>query len=557
MTDPTPLELTWVDVIQAVTDAADLPPQKRRLWRTSLDAIARAFDQPVAVIPARYSAVRARMAALHHATLGWAPQTLANYKSYVKAALLWFANERKLPQHGVALLPAWERLRAQLQDRSTRYRLLPLMRFCSGAGIEPAAFDETVMDRYLDHRALATARNSDDAARRILARLWNGCIGTIEGWPSQRLIEPAVKAVEGLAWDDFPEGLRADIERYLIVLGSLGRRDQHGRLRRPCKVSTITTRKRELIAAIRMAEKIGVPVADMTSLADLAYPDVAEKVLNGYWRRDGEIPKTYTINLSARFVGIGRAVGLGEDDLRRLMDMHSVLEPYREEGMTPKNLDLIRLVLTDGVWARIVGVVDDLMHQARRLRSHAPFRAGVLAQIAVAVGILTLAPIRLGNLAAIRLGDNLYKPGGPGSIYWLKFPRYEVKNNQGLQYKLDEFLTEVIDEYVHDFRPALLRRYNGNWLFPGETGGHKEKISFSTQIVERIEKATGIRITVHQFRHAAGVLILKHRPGEYELVRRILGHKNIQTTIKFYCDLETIQASEIYTEIVRNRLVEA
>ena len=59
---------------------------------------------------------------------------------------------------------------------------------------------------------------------------------------------------------------------------------------------------------------------------------------------------------------------------------------------------------------------------------------------------------------------------------------------------------------------------------------------------------------MHQFRHAAGALILKHRPGEYELVRRILGHKSIQTTIKFYCSLETMQASEIFIDIVRNRL---
>jgi len=44
------------------------------------------------------------------------------------------------------------------------------------------------------------------------------------------------------------------------------------------------------------------------------------------------------------------------------------------------------------------------------------------------------------------------------------------------------------------------------------------------------------------------------RPGEYELVRRLLGHKSVQTTIKFYLELETTQASEIFTDIVRNRL---
>ena len=74
------------------------------------------------------------------------------------------------------------------------------------------------------------------------------------------------------------------------------------------------------------------------------------------------------------------------------------------------------------------------------------------------------------------------------------------------------------------------------------------------QIVERVEKSTGVRVSVHQYRHTAGALILRHRPGEYELVRRILGHKSIQTTIRFYLSLETTQASEIFTGIIRNRL---
>ena len=55
--------------------------------------------------------------------------------------------------------------------------------------------------------------------------------------------------------------------------------------------------------------------------------------------------------------------------------------------------------------------------------------------------------------------------------------------------------------------------------------------TFSGQITERVEKATGLCITVHQFRHAAAAMWLKHRPGDYETVRRMLGHRNIQTTI--------------------------
>jgi integrase len=550
----TALEPTFADAIMAITAATELSAQTRRHWCSSLARIAKAFDQPIEVIPARYSAIRARMAALHHVPVNWVAKTLANHRSNTKAALIWFAKEKDVLPHGVPLSPAWGRLRVQLTDPSTRYRLMPLMRFCSGVRIEPEAVDETVIDRYMDHRAHTTARASDTASRRILARLWNAGIGRIDGWPKVRLLEPPVKAAEGPGWNDFPQGLRTDIEGYLIGLTRI-RRNKAGERRQPCKPSTITTRKRELVAAVRMAVKVGVPIASLTSLSALVHPDAAEKILDGYWRKDGEVPNTYTINLSCRFVALAHAIGgLDEDVLRQLEDARFALEQHREDGMTPKNLALIRLVLTEGIWSRVADLPEQLMQQARLKRRHAPVRAAVLAQIAVAVAILSVAPVRLGNLAGVRLGENLIKPGEPYSIYWLTFRKYDVKNQTALQFKLDEMVTGIIDEYVHDFRPALMRGSNTDWLFPGGSGEHKEKISFSSQIVERVQKSTGLRITVHQFRHAAGALILKHRPGEYELVRRTLGHKSIQTTINFYCDLETTQASEIFTDIVRHRL---
>jgi integrase len=548
------LEPTFADAIMVIAAATDLPKQIRRHWCSSLAGIATAFDQPPELIPARYSAIRARMAALHHVPLDWVAKTLANHVSNTKAALIWFAKEKDVVPHGVPLSPAWDRLRVQLMDPSTRYRLMPLMRFCSGVRIEPEAVDEAVIDRYMDHRARTTARASDAASRRILARLWNAGIGRIDGWPQVRLAEPPVKAAEGPAWDDFPQGLRTDIEGYLTGLTRI-RQNKAGQRSGACKPSTITTRKRELVAAVRMAVNVGVPIGSLTSLSALIHPDVAEKILDGYWRKDGEVPKTYTINLSCRFVALAHAIGgLDEDALRRLEDARFALEQHREDGMTEKNLALVRLVLTDAVWTRVAELPEQLMQQARLQRRHAPVRAAVLAQIAVAVAILTVAPVRLGNLASIRLGENLIKPGGPYSTFWLRFRKYDVKNKTPLQFKLDEMVTAIIDEYAHDFRPALMRGSNADWLFPGKAGAHKEKISFSTQIVERIQKSTGLRITVHQFRHAAGALILKFRPGNYELVRQTLGHKSTQTTINFYCSLETTQASEIFTDIVRKHL---
>jgi integrase len=104
-----------------------------------------------------------------------------------------------------------------------------------------------------------------------------------------------------------------------------------------------------------------------------------------------------------------------------------------------------------------------------------------------------------------------------------------------------------------------VRGSNEPWLFPGEGvgnrgGGHKTPSMFSAQITEQVLKAVGIRITAHQFRHAAAAIILRHDPGNYEFVRRVLGHTSLQTTTRFYIGLETTQATERFGRIVRDQL---
>ena len=56
------------------------------------------------------------------------------------------------------------------------------------------------------------------------------------------------------------------------------------------------------------------------------------------------------------------------------------------------------------------------------MKDQAPVKAAMTAQIATAVAIVTAAPVRASNLAAIRLGENLVKPGGPDTPYLLVFP---------------------------------------------------------------------------------------------------------------------------------------
>ena len=60
-------------------------------------------------------------------------------------------------------------------------------------------------------------------------------------------------------------------------------------------------------------------------------------------------------------------------------------------------------------------------------------------------------------------------------------------------------------------------------------------------------------VTGQQFRHVIGYLYLKAHPGNYEVVRELLGHKDINTTMAFYAALEMRTASKEVSAFVARR----
>jgi hypothetical protein len=549
------IEPSFEDAIRAIASDEQLPLHKRRHWTCSLRVIAKMLGRPPKLVAARWTAVRGPISRLHHSATGVERKTLTNHKANARAALARFAKAEDVPSRGTPLSPAWGVLSVGINCVRTRRWLSSPLRYWSARGIGPDAVDEDAVDAYMQYRSDATALSTDLAARRSIARAWNKCVGIIDGWPARQLREPACKeASAGPGWERFPSTLRADVDAYLFGLRKV-RKSASGRRHRPCKDSTINVRRARLIAFARKAVASGVPIGKLASFRDMLSADVVERLLLEYWPDREKPPRVYVIDLVAMLTSISLTVpDMDEASVEFLNDARAELEGHRSAGLTDKNLALIRQVMTPGVWPRVVALPLQLMVEARECRARSPVKAAVLAQMACAIGILIVAPIRLGNLAAITLDTHILRPGGPHAPLWLVFPHYDVKNRIRLEFVFDEQATTLIDEYVNDYLPVLRRGSNELRLFPGEEGGHKGTATLSLQITRRIQKCTGLRLTAHQFRHAAAALILQAEPGNYEFVRRVLGHKKIQTTINFYIGLETTQATRLFADIVRKQL---
>ena len=169
-----------------------------------------------------------------------------------------------------------------------------------------------------------------------------------------------------------------------------------------------------------------------------------------------------------------------------------------------------------------------------------------MIQTAVAIEILIFAPIRIGNLQHLRLDEHITWQGKRMHIH---IPKGQVKNDQTLNFLLPESASKRIKTYIMEWRQLFTDTANP-YLFPGRKMNPKDDTRLRRQIQKTIWNETGIKLTPHQFRHAAAKILLDAKPGYYEVVRKVLGHKNLSTTYSHYAGAETQAAVELFDEVI-------
>jgi integrase len=198
------------------------------------------------------------------------------------------------------------------------------------------------------------------------------------------------------------------------------------------------------------------------------------------------------------------------------------------------------VALPSTLWTKAVEI--SLTTEGKKKRK----AAQIMVQAAIAIEIMMFAPIRIQNLSTIRLDEHM---GWQADRLRLSFPAHEVKNDQALDFLLPAEASERIKRYIKEWRSLFIPATNP-YLFPGRNGKPKDQSALRNQMKKAIFDHTGLQMTPHQFRHAAAKLLLDARPGHYEVVRKLLGHKSLTTTYAHYAGAETDAAVELYDDII-------
>src|ERR1700686_2223411 len=97
---------------------------------------------------------------------------------------------------------------------------------------------------------------------------------------------------------------------------------------------------------------------------------------------------------------------------------------------------------------------------------------------------------RLGSLAQMRLGKNLYQRNGE---YWARLQSMIVKNRRELHYSLPAALTPYIDRYLSEIRPILLDPVATDAVWGNGDGSAYKYRSIGQMIFRQTQAETGIK----------------------------------------------------------------
>ena len=553
-----PRPTTLAELRRHVLANPTLPLRRQRDLASALNSLAKASGQRLEAIAATPEAVRSLFSGMTAAQMGHRPSRWRNIRSLVGGALAT-AGQISVPARiNLPASPAWEALLGLLTSRDTRCRMGRFARYCTGQGIAPEQVDDAVLVAFGEALQAGSLVAEPARCQRETAVHWNRAAESTPAWPQQRLSVLDRRLYYTPGWDTYPASLLQEIEAWIGRLGDggLDELDCETAPARPLRPTTLKNRRALLRLYLGGLVLTGMDPAEMLDFRCVVTAPRANQGLTFFFKRGDSKPRHQLAEIARLLIGIARHwLKLPEDDLRRLRTMASKVTPDKR-GMTDRNRDRLRPLQNDQTLQRVLRLPEVLCReadqQARKLGA-ANIALARQWQSALLIELLLVVPMRLANLAGLRLDTHLLRlPRGGDSF--LLLGETETKNGQPLEARLPAGTAQMLDRYLAVYRPLLLGEQASDWLFPGRTAGsRKSHDALRQQITGTLAERCGVAMHPHLFRHLAGMVILRANPAAHGQVQRVLGHKQLSSTMGFYTGMEATEAVEHYQDTLLAR----
>ena len=531
---------------------SDLSARQQREMMSAINTTAKWLNLPTEMIPASAQFLRGKFQGIHPAHHHVTKRRIQNIKSLILSAMRSQGLSTKLASYLVELSVPWMELWDIIEgEQYFRTEFSRFFRYCSKQGIAPSEINDQVLADYLHALEAESFVKMPKVRQQSICRLWNKCaeLYQSQGWPPIKLVVPCYETRRyALDDDQFPPILLHKLDAYLTSLSGTDPFNMHVKAFRPRSIKAIDGHFRRYISALHYQ---GIDLSGITSLEEIVTKEMFQLAMRWFWDRNGGKTSKHTgeIGWSIRCYATKHLTA----DEETIAFYASAMKRLRisQEGLSDKNQRAMAQFDEPKTIEALVGLPMKLWAKAERSHKTASTKRRskelqLCVQTAVAIEVLIFAPVRISNLQNLRIDQHISWQDKHAVIH---VPRAQVKNNVDLVFKLPITLSQRIKAYIRDWR-ALYTEGANPYLFPGRKMNPKDGSRLRRQISNMLWDETGIKLTPHQFRHLAAKILLDAKPGHYEVVRKILGHKNLTTTYSHYAGAETQAALDLYDEVI-------
>ena len=540
---------TMSELIVAMLADPELTPARRRNLASSIRRLCRALELDPAQTPAAFWYLRERLERVHPTQAGIQPHRWETIRSDVAFALKRIGLAPDQPKPRAELSEIWTAVLSRMTALGLRHwGLSRLARFCDGQRIGPVEVDNAVMAAYEAYLSTQTLKTKPQQARREVARLWTKLAEAAPDLRLQPVTVPSYRRTYSPPWDALPLPFRIEAEAWLTAMSEEGDLLSETGPLRPLRPASIKSYRYALLQAVAGLVHSGRALETITSLSMLVEPEASTAALQFHLDRNGQRPSQMVAQIAHVLVLVAQhAVGAEAATVTRLKRFRSNLSPARS-GLKPRPRNALRQFADRANIEKLL-ILPTRIHLRlqRKPAAELTLADARLMQVAVALELLLMRPIRRGNLVALRLGQHVLKVGKRTVIV---LDEAEVKNRVGHDYPLPPESARLLDFYVTRLLPLFGPNPEG-FLFPGEIPGQpKADAQFGRFFSKTIRAETGLEVYPHLLRHFAATLYLTENPEGLEVVRRLLAHRSAETTQRSYAGVHDQHAVRRFDELV-------
>ena len=467
----------------------------------------------------------------------------------------------------------WRSLRDGLPSRAA-ITLTRFIEFHSREGIPPSTVSDASFERCQAWIRAATLCRSPSRLFAQMRYQWNKAAREQPnlGLPILGAARQRVRCTVPL--EAMHPGLQADIERMRRHLGCsdlddldadhlrgdhddglAGRASPSPAPRRALRAITIEERMRHARQAVWALVQTGVPLEEIRDIRDLVVPvERARQAIRFMRDRAGKQRSAPAGHVAEILRQIAKFhVGLPKAEVERIAGWKKAVTPEYNE-MTEKNRRRLEPLLTPEAEQKILALPAVLMEEAEALLPSSGVLAVSAAKRALVLHLGLFYAFRVSNLLGLRRDRHFIGPGhGSSAITRFLIPAGEVKNRVTIDRPVLPLTSDMIIAWEQKFRP-LIAAADNPYLFAGVKGRPMTRQAMGSTLARIVAERVGCEINSHLVRHRAAVAHLKRYPGDFEVIRVLLGHKTDRTARKSYTGPEKDSAFDRFDQTVLEQM---